>query len=326
MKLTAIALTASVLFASALRLSAGPLGVGSDFDVIVKNDLTVNNAHIHGTSAVGHDLRLNGNTSEFGNNMGANSGPALVIGNNVILNADGRVNGSRFVQINQLTNGQSKTSQGITGGGKKLEASTVSVGSVALDIANTFASFGLLSQAMSALPSTVTLAAVTSGDALNKQLNLNFAAGTGYQVLNLTLAEFLSIKNIQVGAAAANTRSWIINVDLTGYDESTITQNRNGNDSGADQIIWNFYGASTLTLANQFYGTIFAPDVVVTHLNNDIKGQVIASSFIKTDGQVHVHRYKGDVPKKHYVPDSASTLGLVIGAFAGLMLLRTRRA
>src|SRR5690349_9739117 len=79
MKLPAFLVSSSLFLASALGLSAGPLGVGSDYDVIVENNFTLQGAHIHGSSAVGGNVVLSGNMSEFGNHMIAGSGPGLVV-------------------------------------------------------------------------------------------------------------------------------------------------------------------------------------------------------------------------------------------------------
>lgn len=303
---------------------ANPLGVASDFDVFVKGNFTVEGTHVHGSSAVGGNVVLNGNMSEFGNHMPSGSGlPGLVVGGTVVLNASGRINGPGIAQINSLTAGQSVVSQGLSGsGGRMLYGKQMNVGAVGIDFEQAFEDLSLLSQSMAVLDSTVVLGAVTSGDALNRQLNLGFSAGDGCEVLNLTLAEFLSFKNIQVGNVAAATKSWIINVDLTGYNGNAITQNRNGSDAAADRILWNFYGADTLVLANQFVGSVFAPDLAFTHQNNDLKGQVIAEAFTKIGGQVHDHRYTGDVPPPPAVPEGGSTWLLLAGAMPLLFGLR----
>lgn len=310
-------------FVSVARLAATPLGIGSQYDVVVKNNFTSDSGHMHGSSAVGGNLVLTGGMSEFGNDLNAASGPGVVVGGNVVLGASGRVNGSRQAHIGALTGGQTTTNQGLFGGGQMLEATSgVTVGPVGINFGAAFDEFTLLSQAMADLASTVVLSQVTSGDTQNKQLNLEFGAAD--KVLNLTYAEFVSFKNIQVGNPGAGVGSWIINVDLTGYDGSAISQNRNGSNDGADLILWNFFGANTLTLQNQFYGTVFAPDLAFTHQNNDLKGQVIAASFTKLGGQVHVHRYEGDVPPPPAVPETGSSLLLALGAMTALAGLRAR--
>lgn len=306
--------------ACALTASAGPVAL-TDFDIIVKDNLTLNGVHVHGSTLVGGNVVLNGNMSEFGNHF-SGPGAALVVDGSITFGADARVNGTKIANLGSATG--TITSQGLNSGGRWLYAATVNVGPVGYDVDASFANFSLLSQAMAQFESTVSLASVTSGDAQNKQLNLNFAPGSGSSVLNLTYQEFKSFKNIQVANAAANTRDWVINVDMTGYDGATITQNRNG-DSGADQVLWNFFGADNLIFANQFVGTIFAPDMVVTSYDNNVKGQVIAESFTKIGGQVHIHRYDGDVPPVN-VPDTGSSLALLGGALATVALLRRRAA
>ena len=320
-------LLSAVLSASALHLAAAPLSLG-DFDIIVKENFTLSGAHVHGSAAVGGNVILNGNMSEFGNQLssGYSVTPALLVNGQVQQNADARINGPGTLQVGSLVSGQSvNASNDLVKGGRSLYANSVAIAASGIDFEESFDRFSLLSQSMAALANTVTLADVTGGDAQNKQLKLDFTANGAQQVLNLTAAEFIAFKNIQVGALGLNPNSWIINVDLAGYNGSAITQNRNAaNDAAADRILWNFYGADALQIGNQFLGTVFAPDVVLTHLSNDLKGSVIAGSFIKLEGQVHIHTYDGDVPR-HSVPENASTAFLALAALLPLAFLRARR-
>lgn len=318
-------LPSTLLVLATVRLVALPVSLASQFDVVVKNNFTLDNAHIHGSSAVGGNVVLNGNKSEFGNNMNPAAGPALVVAGNVVMNTGANVNGSKTANIGSLTLGQSVDDQGLNAPGNlRLEAQTVNVGAVGLDFNAAFDEFALLSQSLADLASTVVLSSLTSGDAQNRTLNLGFTGANN--VLNLSYEDFLSIKNIQVGNPGADAGSWIINVDLDGYNGDAIVQNRNGNDDGADLILWNFFGASTLTLQNQFYGTVLAAEIDFTHNGNNLKGQVIASSFTMLNGQVHIHTYDGDLPPPPAVPESGSVLFAFAGALTLLVSLRARRS
>ncbi|HEX2862053.1 MAG TPA: choice-of-anchor A family protein, partial [Lacunisphaera sp.] len=310
---------------AAARLAATPLGIG--YDVFVEKDFNVSNGHIHGSSAVGGNLVLTGSKSEFASKSSSTE-PGLVVAGQVDLSTDGFVFYPRAAQVGSLANGQAVVAynQGkrLTQGNSSLEAKTIEVGAVGIDFTAAFDELALLSHSMASLAATVDLLTITTGDAQNKQLNLGFPTANPFNVLNLTYAEFANFKSISVDAPGTDAGSWIINVDLTGYNGSAITQNRNGSDDGADLILWNFFGANTLVLQNQFYGTVFAPELDFTHQNNDLKGQVIASSFTKLNGQVHIHRYEGGVPPPPAVPDTGSSLLLMAGALTTLVGLRAR--
>ncbi|HYP15815.1 MAG TPA: VPDSG-CTERM sorting domain-containing protein [Opitutus sp.] len=315
-----------VLFLLTLTTAvAGPFGIGGDYDVIVKDNMTVNSTHIHGSTLVGGRLSLTGNMSEFGNQQPSGTGAGVTVNQTINLGTSGRINGDGILRVGALTSGQSiNASQDLVGGGKTLYANQATVGATGIDVSAAFEGLIALSNALAGLTPTLSASSLTTGDAQNRQLNLSFNSSSPFNVLNLTGAQLRDFKNISVADPGQSKSGLIINVDLTGYAGGAFVQNRNGSGAGADLILWNFFGGSSLSLKNQFYGTILAPELSVTHTNNDLKGAVMAESFTKNYGQVHRHHYEGDVPEVH-VPDSGSTAVLLMLSGFGLWAFQRGR-
>lgn len=309
---------------------AVPMGLGNEFDVLVRRDFTANGTHVHGSTAVGGSLVLTGNMSEFGNQQPNGSGPNVVVNQQISQGADARVNRDGIVQVGSLKPTQTVNgSHDIVGGGRSFYANSTTVGPTGLDTETAFEEFVALSNLLAGLTPTLDLDTVSSGSAPNKNLNLSFGGDGPFQVLDLTGNELKQFANINVANPGSSPTGLIINVDLTGYTGGAFVQNRNGQDAGADWILWNFYGASSLSIQNQFYGTIFAPGMTVTHTNNDLKGAVIADTFIKNSGQIHRHRYAGNLPPPTSVPDGGATAGMMLIGLIALVggrrwLRRTR--
>lgn len=302
---------------------AVPVSIGGDYDVIVRRNFTVKGAHVHGSTAVGGSLVLEGNMSEFGNKQPTGTGPNVVVNQQIVQGADARVNRDGIVQVGSLSPGQSVNgNHDIVGGGRNFYANHTTVGPTGLDTESAFTDFIALSNALAGLSSTVSLDDFVSGTHPNTRLNLSFDWDNPFEVLNLTGNDLKSFSEINVANPGTSPSALIINVDLSDYTGGAFVQNRNGQDAGADWILWNFYGASSLTIDRQWYGTILAPEMTLTHLSNDLKGAVIVDSFIKENGQVHRHRYQGSIPPPTSVPDGGVTAGMIVAGLGVLTLAR----
>jgi hypothetical protein len=98
----------------------------------------------------------------------------------------------------------------------------------------------------------------------------------------------------------------------------------------ADDVLWNFSDASSLTFGTEFGGTVLAVDAAVSNTNS-IDGDVIAQTFTGT-GELHDYPYDGVLPGTSITITSnglpapePSALAVLSVAVAGLAAMRWRR-
>ncbi|MBD5779695.1 VPDSG-CTERM sorting domain-containing protein [Pelagicoccus sp. NFK12] len=326
MKKTSVTLlAASILSLAPIASAVSFQDLTYGYDVFVRGDATLDGASIHGSIATGGSLILDGNQSLFSSRP--NISDYVIASKQIELLSTG--NGGQMasnldtnaIRVESLSAGQSIDASGFNDAntGKKINfqpPQTGSVGSLGIDFSSSFSAFSALSNALKNTAATLDL----DTDIPDKN-NWNYALGTSgmVDVISLTAAELLTIKSLNFTALAGATDKLIINVDLTGF-AGTLSNTQNGEEA-ADHILWNFYGNSFVNLENQFVGSILAVDTSVNHHNNQIKGMVVADSFNKSGGQVHVHRIEHDIPE---VPDTGSTALMTAIALPMLALLRRK--
>ncbi|MES2440135.1 MAG: VPDSG-CTERM sorting domain-containing protein [Verrucomicrobiota bacterium] len=289
------------------------------YDVFVRNGAVFDGVHMHGATAIGGDLSLTGNMSEFLNDP-VTRPSGLSVGGRILQGADARINNSGKLHVGSLVSGQTVSANSLqSGSGRNVyfgsgQPPANVVTAQAVDMVSAFNQLSALSASLAAKSSTLNFSSFVSGSNFN--LTLQSGSLIGYDVMNITGAQLASVGNLNFNHVSGFDQKLVINVDLSNYNGGAFIQNRNGNDE-ANNILWNFFGASQLSLQNQFIGTILAPNLNLTHYNNDIKGSVIANSFTKTGGQVHVHPFSFDFP----TPASTSTKGVPDAGSTGLLAL-----
>ncbi len=307
-------------------------GISGGYDILVRNHADFSGVHMHGATAVGGDLRLSGNMSEFLNDNVVR--PAGVsVGGSVVQGADARINSSGKLQVGKLTSGQSVSSGSLTGNNRNLFFNNSQpVGQVVvpqtIDMNAAFNDLGALSASLAGMTQTLSFNSYVHGSEF--KFNLGSGSSVGFDVMNITASQLAWVQTLNFSHTASFDQKLVINVNLSGYVGSFV-HNRNGNNE-ADNILWNFYGASDLYLENQFIGSILAPGLHLQHKGNDIKGSVFVDSFTKIDGQIHVHPFGYDFPQKTppaldppaSVPDAGSTGLLALLAFPLLLLLKRK--
>ena len=263
-----------------------PLGIASNYNFFVLNDLYRSYTDAQGRVAVGRNAVLTG----FGvgvslpNSQGNRDD--LIVGGNLNYN-NGQVHrgsiaygGSAVIQQNVgIPNGSARQSQVIDFAMARSDLQLLSA-QLAQITANSTVSFqsGILN--------------LTGTN--NKQ---NVFAVTGAQ---LSTANTLRI-NIPAGATALiNVSGATVNFQYMGM---FINNNNSDTPPGQDRVLFNFYQATTLNVSGMgVKGSILAPLAVANFSNGHINGTFIALSMANGYGEGHHYPFIGCVPSLNPTP------------------------
>jgi choice-of-anchor A domain-containing protein len=173
--------------------------------------------------------------------------------------------------------------------------------------ANTIADFetalNAFSTSLSALAATSGLPTAGNNEAIKARPN---TAGTA--VFNITSAQLAAIPSYRLNLNGASTV--IFNV-------SGALVNFNANDEsgtlGADNIIWNFYDATSVNLFTEIAGTVLAPLANVSN-SSPIDGALVANSWTGS-GELHDYGFTDPVPPTPVTstPEPASWTAMLLG-------------
>lgn len=141
----------------------------------------------------------------------------------------------------------------------------------------------------------------------------------GVAVFNITAAQLDAIPSYKMVLNGAATVIFNVSgstINFAGNDETGVT--------GASNIIWNFYDASTVNLETQIAGAILAPEAAVTN-GNQIDGDLIAKSWTG-NGELHDWGFDGPLPPgvATGVPEP-STWAMTLAGFAALGFVAFRQ-
>jgi len=150
-------------------------------------------------------------------------------------------------------------------------------------------------------------------------------ASDGVAVLDITSGQLESIGSYAYSFNLNKSKSLIINVDAsaTSYKvDFNGNYNNQGELSTGEDIIWNFYNATSVTLGTQIAGTILAPDANVTN-NNAIDGTLVAASWTGS-GELHNDLYAGGSPFSPSAAPEPTIWVLMLAGIGGLGLILRR--
>ncbi len=170
---------------------------------------------------------------------------------------------------------------------------------------------------------SIQLAGMTTTSSLpptdNNEIIKATPGANGIAVFNITAAQLDAIPSYSINVNGASTVVFNVsgnNIDFKANDQSGTT--------GAKNIIWNFYNATSVDLETQIAGTILAPDAAVTN-GNQIDGTLVADSWNGT-GELHEYAFAGTLPPIATVVEPASVAMLGIGLFGIGLTMRRRKA
>jgi len=144
--------------------------------------------------------------------------------------------------------------------------------------------FDNLSTSLSQLTATSTLPTPGNNEAITATPGAN-----GIAVFDITAAQLSQIPSYTMNMNGAATV--IINVSGT---SATFNANDESGTLGANNIIWNFYQATSVSLDTQIAGTVLATGANVTN-QNQIDGDLIANSWTGS-GELHDWAFDGPLP------------------------------
>ncbi len=299
----------------------------NEWNVIVLNNFSGNNTHVHGRAFIGGSVS---GSAEF--NMDGTSStrgqPGLTVvgsvtGSNNKVTGGATIGGS--VPNGLGLNGPNQTVK--VGGSMpavNINGNTLLTGQAAnptfLSDLNTqrsalVTSMLALSDSLSALTATTATAGVTI--ASNKATFTS--TGSGINVINLSGSSLANFGEI----AFSNTGTTVVNV--SGSDILLNDNFLSPSSTLGEKVIWNFYQASTLQLGNAFYGTILAPRASAV-VNQDIYGTVIVDTLGMT-GEAHLKTFGSDLPTTVPVPEPATWAMMIVGfGLVGAGMRRRRPA
>lgn len=305
------------------------------------------NLVVFGNMQGGHDVEgraliggnLTGSSSTFftnGNTAPASDYKALTVGGNISggptnVNSGGSlaVGGNVTKNVNMNGNGSVAVGGNVTGGATINTSGSRVIGQP-VTVPNFANVMNQLSDDLKALTANATAQvsgnrATFNASGLGDTVVFNIANGSAF---------FNSIGEIAFDLGGAD--QVIINV---GGRSMTMNENWLGGVGRqvADNIVWNFYEATTLAFGTEYFGTILATDAKV-YQSNALNGSVVVKQMAQGSyggtsyrgGEIHQYQFSGDLPGggadavATNVPEPMA-LGLLGFGLLGLMLAHRRK-
>lgn len=152
--------------------------------------------------------------------------------------------------------------------------------------------------------------------------SLMLSGNSDINVFNFDASAFNGLSNLIIDIGDEDKA--IINVTGTDvimkYVNIVNTQKNMGQENLADRLLFNFVDAQSLYIEGSFFGTVLAPDAVVSGRNGDLKGGLFAKSYAGDYGthEFYLYFYDFELPPEPptNVPESSTVTMLIAGAFA----------
>lgn len=261
--------------------SAAPVGLGAAgaYNVVSLGDFSASNNSVGGAVAVAGNMSASG----YSINGAVKSGDSLVVGGNLVYS-------------NASVQGAVAVGGTLTATGTNLTRSQATTGSTPVDFGGLARQMQDLSDGLAKLTATGTTANAWGG--------LQFTgSNSAVEVFNLTgesLAGFSwsALSNLKTGSTVI--------VNVSGKAASV----RGGIPTGlaSYNVLYNFFEAKTLNIAGtSLFGSVLAPDAVLSGSNGQINGNVVAGSW-NASLTLNANHYFNATEVAAYAPTAALAL------------------
>jgi choice-of-anchor A domain-containing protein len=273
-----------------------------DWNLVVRHNLNIT-SEVDGSALIGGNVTGTSNyavqTVTNPNGVGLAVGGDIAAGTNVQVNNGGNLAyaGSIFGVAN------------LNGGGSSYYQPAVSN-----MVADAFAEAASLSAYLGALGATGTVDGAGNMNAATTTIGTEQVA-----VYTMTQATIAGLGQLNLNLGSADIV--VINFDASGSGGAAsfaAPPNFVGglNQANSSRIIWNFLNTTSLTVNNNFNGSILAADADLALLGGGINGTVIVDSVSAMNAEVRLNTFAGAIP----APGSMALLSL-----GGLLAARRRR-
>ncbi|PWR02233.1 hypothetical protein DKT77_13175 [Meridianimarinicoccus roseus] len=181
-------------------------------------------------------------------------------------------------------------------------------------------------EADSAFFATLTGTVFDTSDFNNKKI-VGAPDADGLSVHNATLAD-LAGGGYSIDLNGATT----VLINVAGTVGSFGMNALGGTGAVAENVIWNFFEATSINVGTAIIGSVLAPLADMTGFGGSTEGSVIARSITLSNGELHSRTFEGTVPTRSAPPPPPSTiplpagLPLLLAGLGGLAILRRRAA
>jgi choice-of-anchor A domain-containing protein len=306
-----IAILFSVL--ASTTANAGPL---SNYNLILNDDFNVSggSGHVEGKTFIGGNL-VNGSIFAQHIHKSSTENTVEVVGN-VTGNSGMRVEAG-YLAYSGTTNVNSSWSGICNGNGlsnndacfRKMNGPELSnkKASIFQRLENESTYFkNLASSANTAI----------TGDSNNKTFQYTGTA-TDLAVFNISA---LDLANINWGVNFGTAVNILINVEGSSFNAGNA--HVNGFQNHSNNVLWNFYNATSLNFGDSWYGSILALNAVINTSAN-LNGAIAAKTYIG-NGEIHDFHWDYDVPDTELPEPTTLMLALFGLGFIALTRLRRR--
>lgn len=303
----ALAATVPVHQASAAMLAApitSAIGQLQEWNLISFGNYTGGN-EVEGRVFVGGNMSANSQFNFKYTTPSPNGTAAVtVVGNTSGSKIDYRggdltVGGNQTASTLEINGSQNKVWVGGTNSSSTANGAVITTGLATSnpDFTNTLnAQKASLVNTMTNLSTNLKNLAATSNGVLDTSYNkLQYTAGSGVNVLNLTIDQLKNWSQNYIDIVSPNGSTTIINVTCAAYAGNCGTVDRNYNStSSAVNTLWNFYDATSLTLGN-WQGSVLAVNADFTkNTSGAISGTMVGKTTANY-AEVHSYSFQGDL-------------------------------